>query len=528
MTSRMRRVFRRHDKGESLIALLVAMTLGAVILVSVMGYWLTQSKASATNVQHQSAQGESLTVANRVSREIQVAEPIIYAATNEIITQTTDSANNVVRVRYRLDANRVVQQQTWKNAPLAYNYTAPGWSAVPSTSVAKAVRDSSPLFRYYDSTGVEITTLPLTAENGGTLPIARVDIQIASDVGSGGVALKTSAAVRNKMGVGTIATVVTPGCPVLTLSPATVGGSPKLTWSTIAGSTAYQVMRNGAEVHRAAVVAGLASYSWTDASVTGSPGSPITYRVLAIAPAGASASCAPAVWTPSADAPVITSAKVLPLAQDDSTAWISSGLAAPAMELNWPTVPGASGYIVMRREVNTSTYSPLAGSSGAWAEIQRTAGAGTTRYSFSDPGYARAYEFYVMATSRSGNSVPSPIVRLLSHPAPATVSLPTPSLRRRLRNESCTPGGRRAGVTAIGLPITRAGLSVAQRIGHAAPGFTGRTGGRGRQCGVRARSQRLVETLPRPQAERVSARGHGLQHRFMRGRCELVARACSG
>lgn len=425
VSKRLKRLNRGRDKGESLIALLVGMVAGAIILGSIVTFWVGQSGSSATNVTHQKAQNTSLAVANRVSREIQIAQPIIFAGPSEIITQTTDAAKKVVRTRYALTTAGVVTQQSWRNAPTAYNYASPGWSAVTAVSVAKGVHTDVPLFKYFTTAGVEITTLPLTNETGGTKPIARVDINIASDAGSGAVALTTSAALRNRLAEGDITDLVAPQCPPLSLSTPAIGANPILTWGNISGATAYRVIRDGTQLQRIAVTDKRSSFTYTDTAVTGATGRPVTYQVTAETPAGTSSSCPPVVWSPAAGSPAILLASVLPLAQSNPDAWNTSALTEPSMNIGWDAVPAASGYIIMRRELNPTTEAPLATAAGRWVEGGRV-GASTTSYTYSTPGYAREYEFYVTATSKSGNSPASAYLKLLSHPQAPTVVTPTP------------------------------------------------------------------------------------------------------
>ncbi|BDZ52483.1 hypothetical protein GCM10025867_47240 (plasmid) [Frondihabitans sucicola] len=431
------RLRRDGDKGVSLVTLLVGMGLIALIMGAALTFYVTQSKSAATGTAHQKAQSSLVTLSNRVVRDVQVAAPLVYASPTEIIVETDSASGAVTLTRYAIDvAGHVATQQVMPNASKSFDpvANASAWDAISKTTVASNLNTATNAttglpasqFSYYQSNGGAVTVGAGTAD---TSAITRVGISLASTVektATGAVQVSTFAALRNKTPNGDIATAVAPACPPFSISTPAAGSSPVLTWGGIAGVTEYHVFRDGVDVKTIAANGGQASYSYTD-TVTGSTGNAITYRVLAASADGTmSTACQSVVWSPPAATPVVT-ANVFPDTSTTPAEWDASGATQPYMTLSWGKVDGASGYTVERREVDTTNYQPLTTAAGSWVEATKITDITKPTYTFSTPGYGRAYEFYVEATSRTGNSLASNHVKLLSAPAAPTTDTPTPT-----------------------------------------------------------------------------------------------------
>lgn len=423
ITNRLR---ARRDSGLSLPGTLVGIGVGAVILTGVMYFWVSQNTASTVSSKHQEAQASLVTLANRVVRDIQVADPLVYGDGDEVIVATVDDDGARTLTRYAIE-DGAATQQLWLDAPETYTSATDGnrWNSIDKGAVAGRVADDQ-AFRFFATDGSEITALPVTSQAGAD-EVVRVDLDLSADVSdTGEVAIKTSAALRNKQAEGDVVAATAPACPPFTISAPAAGAAPTLTWGGITAAEKYLVTRDGAEVAVITRNGSQSEYTFTD-STLGQVDRPITYRVLAENASGVvSTACQPVVWSPPAARPTV-SANVLPAAVTDPSAWESTAATAPSMVLNWAKVDGATGYSIMRREVDTTAYAPLAGAAGQWVEAQRINDANIVTHTFTNPGYARAYEFYVTATSRTGNSLASNYIKLLSHPAPAKVDAPVPT-----------------------------------------------------------------------------------------------------
>lgn len=418
---------RTRDRGFSLIALLSGIGLAAVVLVFLAAMFVNQNQQSRKQTDHGAAQTSLVTLSNRVVRDVQVANPIVYAAADEIVIQTKTDDGDYTLTRYSIEDGEA-RQQVWVDAPARYTASdAAHWSSVPDTQVASDV-SSETAFTYYNRDGEEVTGGPFSSyANAAQIEkIARVDVALKGTVkGKGLVAVNTSGALRNADGDPAAATAIPPVCPAFTVSSAADGAKPTLTWGGVDGVITYLIHRDGQQVGTINAEGAKPTYTWTD-DTAGQTGNPVSYQLLATTTGGTSTSCTPVVWSPPAAKPAVTAA-VYPQAVTDPSAWNTSGATAPYMILNWDKVDNASGYVIQRRELDPSTYQPLSGTAGRWGEAQQFTDPNLTQYRFDSPGYGRAYEFFVTATSRTGESLASNYVKLLSLPAAPQADAPVPT-----------------------------------------------------------------------------------------------------
>ncbi|MET4143747.1 fibronectin type III [Arthrobacter sp. UYCo732] len=444
---------RRRDAGMGIVDAVVGIGLAAVIIGGPIVYFTTVNNAAAGGASTQSQNTAISEALDRAVANIQASNTIAYAGPNELVTRSMEieegKADVPVVTRWLVNGT-TLYRQTWSGPgagateAAAYNRT----TAVSNTSVTSTVVDDlkldGDLFSYTDKDGTLIDVkAPKDAltETGRTNPadskrtydIALVNLAIkAGTTANGGrtgvVEAKTSAAPRSVSGKATGLDTTPPMCPAVSIST-DAAGKPVVTWSTLAGYTSYQILRNGTQVAVVTAAASDTQKSWTDAAVTAGPAEVVQYRVHARNADGtvASISCMPKAWSPQIDAPVFKNSTVLPTA-DQAHEWTDGvdkalALKKPRIVLKWAAVAGATSYELKYRELDPTTGNPL---TPGFTAVAVGLPAATTTFTWDEGGWASSYEWFIKANAGAGqgqSAESAHIVTLTHPPAPQNVKI---------------------------------------------------------------------------------------------------------
>lgn len=444
---------RRRDAGMGLVDAVVGIGLAALIIGGPILYFTTVNNTAAGNASTQSQNTAISEALDRAVANVQASDTIVYAGPNELVTRSTeveDGKPDVPVVTRWVLNDTTLYRQTWSGngagptEAAAYNRT----TAVTNTSVTGTVIENlkldNDLFSYTDKDGTNIDVkAPKAAltENARTNPadgkrtydIALVNLAIkAGTTANGGktgvVESKTSAAPRSVSGKATGLDPTQPMCPAVSVST-NAAGKPVITWSTLAGYTSYQVMRNGAEVAVVSAAATDTQKSWTDAAVTAGPAEVVQYRVHARNVDGttASISCMPKVWSPQLDAPEFKDSGVFPTA-DQAHEWTDGvdkalALKKPRIVLKWGAVAGATSYELKYRQLDPATGKPL---TPGFTAVATALPATSTTFTWDEGGWASSYEWFIKANAGAGqgqSKESAHIVTLTHPPAPQNVDI---------------------------------------------------------------------------------------------------------
>jgi hypothetical protein len=435
---------RKKQRGFGIAETLLGLALGFVAVVSGTQFMSSTLEATSTASVVQNRTSMIAEALNRTSQNIQVADPILYAGYDELMTKSVDGSGATVMTRF-VKSGGAYYHQTWTgftgsyapapglwNAPTTLSAAAPnGDGKQTSTLLASdlvngldlgAEDPAKEIFNYHGSDGALIdVSIPATSTAGNTGAIKLVDVTLAATTEAPSFFQnQTSAAPRNMSAGVTDGTIVAPVCPVVSFGAASTAAQPILNWTTVPGAASYDIYRNATVAANIVVAGGAASGTWKDTANAAAGSDSTTYRVVAKTAAGvASDSCRPAVWRPQIGLPVLVNSTVLP-GGVAASGWNGSPLTTPRIVLNWKAVPGASGYQLLYREVNPMTGAQIG--SGAYTNIPLDVSVLT--YSWDGGGFGKRYEWYLKADARSGQSSESRHIQILTHPsAPATTTV---------------------------------------------------------------------------------------------------------
>lgn len=445
----MRTIFnRRHrgDRGSGLLETMAGLALATIIVGggAVAYHKSTESAAYTAAIEEQNS--DISQTLDRLSQNIKVSNPILVAGPDELVIQSSEDDTTTIATRWSRSTNDFYRQ-VWTGQTVAYPYGSGAW--IPATMATGTAPNGSgqqnsmkvvdrlavespavPVFRYFDEAGAEIIVpaAGITAQNGDTSKIRRVDVLVTAETAKGGVVQnRTSASPRNTSGVlNATGDVLAPVCPAVTLQ--TSGGRPDVRWSTVTGSTTYLIYRNNALANTVTTAPAATQGAWVDTTAVINGDDAIIYKVLAQDGAGnvSPTSCRPQTWRAQIAAPAFTGVQVKPNAAvaTDWTAGPDAALALkkPRITAAWNAVSGASSYTLLIREYDSSLQ-PIEPSFRSAAVLN----ASTLSFTWPEAGWGKYYGWKIRAESRSGQSVDSPVTFTLTHlGAPANVKV-TPS-----------------------------------------------------------------------------------------------------
>ncbi|HEX9086116.1 MAG TPA: hypothetical protein VF867_01155 [Arthrobacter sp.] len=412
--------------GFGIAETMLSMAMGAILIgggVSYFGHVSTTTASSSVLQDRTSRVTESL---NRTAQNVQVSDPVLYAAPDQLMTASVDGAGNKVMTRW-VKASNAYYQQTWSGYTGSYMPDPGLWisTGVPSASapngdgtqttmtlIADMSATGTPIFAYSGATGnvIDTSVAPLTTAAGNTNQVKLVNISLAAaTVAPQFYANSTSAAPRNTSAGVSDGTVVAPICPAVSFTAASTPTQPELTWTAVPGATSYVIYRNAT----VAATPADPTTTWKDTANPAGVTDSTTYRVLAKAADGTTSdSCRPLVWRPQIGQPVLKASTVVPSVAA-AAGWTGSPLTGPRISLAWDAVTGTSGYELLYREVNVANGAPIG--TGAFTNVQ--VALGQLSYNFDTGGWGRRYEWYLRANARSGQSSESRSIQFLTHPA---------------------------------------------------------------------------------------------------------------
>lgn len=418
----------KGDRGEGAVSLLVGMAITFVVLLIPLSLFIQMNKAAQINNKLEVSQSSINEALNQAKQDVQIADPIIWAENNILVTEGRQGDGTPTRTRWVLSGNNLYQQ-SWTGFTGEYPFAGVAWIGTGTTSgtapqgggkqstmiaVENLNTAAGKLFTYYDTSSSTLSVTPaLTSKTGASNAIRRVGISLEAKVGTGVVKNTTSAATRNAAyGVAT-GSLPAPTCPDTRLVSG--GSAPKLEWDTVAGITKYVVYRNTTAAQTVTVGAGASKGSWTDTSDVPRAGEAVTYRVTAKTDAGVeSISCRNIVWRVAVDAPALTATLLPP--GTEATAWNGAGLTKPQIRLDWNAVENATGYELYYRELNPTSGAPL--TSGFTSA--KVLDVNTRTFTFTGADWAKRYEWFIKASSHVGASPESRHNDILTHPKAPT------------------------------------------------------------------------------------------------------------
>lgn len=437
---------------------MIGLIIWAFIAVIVMGgvsmLFTATSKQTAIGAEQGQQQQSILNALNRVSRDVTMSNPIVYASSTDIVLDvdvTTDPAHPVVERRwyslnttdqkvYEYSKVLKVRGASYDHAKASdINYTDDGtyqdyWEdpnvqrkAATVSKVDVSNLSVMPFLKYYGSNGAPLSSAPRSS-SADTEGIARVDIAVTAGVADkGNVSLSTSAVPRSTINLGATATSVLATCPAFTAT--LEGETVTLRWDKSDGASSYEVSRNGVKLDSIADSATTLKYSYVDNP--GSSGTVLNYMLKVISPAGISNctdSIRPIVVMPGATQltnDLIPATTVDGSGVPVSTAWSNAG-ETTQVNVQWQKVGIASGYILYKQPLD-NTGNPIG---------ERVVVANLDTYPYIDQnsttlapnnlsykvnvGWDEQWAWTIKVLSRSGDNDQTPEVRTLSYPAPVT------------------------------------------------------------------------------------------------------------
>lgn len=267
---RQRRLAVGRDDGFSLAETLVAIALFAVVTSLVAGAVIDANQVTRRSTSSVWTQSQVLTAVSRISREVEIAAPLLTAAPNTVETQTVRAGTCYVN-RFTLSGNTLDDQQ-WQIPGVSTCPTQITGTPHTTVLVGGVTNGATPLFTYYD---VHNTVLPVPVANLAAIVRVGINVRAAVVDRPSGVHLVTSAALRQAaVSDNGVQPVTPPGAPVL--SGTMNGNTGVLTWTQPAGATGYVLTRGGSPI---AQVPDPTTTSYQDPNL--SPGGTYTYQVFA-------------------------------------------------------------------------------------------------------------------------------------------------------------------------------------------------------------------------------------------------------
>jgi len=419
---------RKNDAGNTYIETMAAAAIGGIILggAGFLYFNINNANIEATALQaKKSAISDTL---NRTTQAIQVADPIILAKPDELVVERKDGSGAVVRTRW-VKSGSTLYMQSWAGPTTGYPSSGawidPTVASAPApngdgtqTSTVAVNNVTASIYTYLDK---DAQPIPLVSGVADPLKVRRVDVNLQATAmpnNQGPVSNQTNVSVRNGDGGFSDGTLAAPSCPPVTIDPASTT-VPTLNWGTIAGVSTYQVLRNGATAATVNVPSSQPQGSWTEAQANITPGDTVNYQVIAKDSTGTSSvSCRTTTWRVQVATPVLQNSTVLPRGEEAS-AWssgVDAGLTQPRVSLTWTAVPGATGYQLLYRALDASGNPKPAPNDGFTLMSGATLDPSVTTYQWDGGSWGTRYEWFVKATSKSGQSPDSRHIQILTHP----------------------------------------------------------------------------------------------------------------
>lgn len=429
------------DRGSAIAEILIGVAVGIIILGGGAMFFATVSQNNANNSALQIKNTSISEALDRTTQQIQVAGTILTAGPDELVITSPENGTDEQVITRWVKAGSTFYQQTWAGAANAYPFTEGTWIPVtaagavaPNGDGKQVTRESvtglsssaPAIFTYYGADSTALSVSPaLSAQDGGTNAIKRVEIHLQADVGGAGMAENSaSAALRNVTGGVSDGNASAPNCPVVSFDTREEA-FPVIRWTVIPGFTDYVIYRNssfaaGVSVYPNAAGQAMTVGEWSDTASPVAPGDAVTYAVYAKSADGSlTPGCRPGVWRAQVAAASWKDTAVLP-SNPEAAGWSAgphAALTAPRIVLDWNTVDGASGYELNYREVDPATGLPVPGAEGFSPAPGYNPESGAVTYTWDGGGWGKRYEWFVKSSSLSGQSRDSSYIQTLTHPA---------------------------------------------------------------------------------------------------------------
>lgn len=439
--TRTRKVGRQSDHGMTLIEIMVSifllLVISAVTTSVIINAFHSDTKLTASSA----AQAQLNDAIDRTTRDISVANPLLYTSTTagwptnspsstELWMQTVQ-AGKCVRTHYWVDST-VSTNQKFDSATYIYpTSTCPAPAAYDTsvTPVTKTIITNLqttspagvpiPVFSYFDRTNTALSNIPLSQSD--TNKIARVQVNVGANVPgrTNGVRMITSIALQTLTGTTLSTGANPPACPDTSNLYQPSSTSVLATWSwtgtPVPNGATMTLARNGLTVSTQTAATGTQSYSYTDTL----PVSGQYQYVLSLSSSGGTNTCylggvganVPSLTSP---APTVT---VTPVTHNPGD-W-PSGVNASTVGITWPAVTNATNYQIWSRPLTIDsgcTCTPIG--TGTYALVGTTT---STSWS-QQPGWDKAYQYYVVAQNGTQTSAPSVAYSALTHTTPVTLT----------------------------------------------------------------------------------------------------------
>jgi type II secretory pathway pseudopilin PulG len=192
---------RADDAGFTVVEMVVTCGILSLVLATLLSVLNAQTNASIRIHAVVNSQEDVRFAMTTMARDLRAAEPIVALATaadyaNQIQVQLKDGTGaSLGYVRWILDPTaKTVQRQT---------LSGPNGTVTGTTLTLPRVRNadaSIPVFRYYDSSGTQLTAGVATAADFANCTI-RVHLSLQADTNPGPLPflLETDAEVRNRL-----------------------------------------------------------------------------------------------------------------------------------------------------------------------------------------------------------------------------------------------------------------------------------------------------------------------------------------
>lgn len=458
------RMRRGDDKGMTLIEVLVSIVLLAIVGTIVTGIVVAMMRLTSSTSSGVAGEGELNDAVSRIARDIAASDPILYTHSEAGWSNATPNAtdlwiqgvanNKCTRTRYFLDT--ATTPDTLKSTTQTYGAANCPDPRLPDTATSsvtkvlikdfKATNDAGstlPLFTYYDQKN-NLIAVPVSRPN--VAKIARVKIDVGSNVRgrAKGVRLATSVAPRSANN-----TLITGVPPAICISLAGTNGAnlaavtdsgyppaPRVSWTATDYVDRYTLTRRYQDPVTM-VTTDTVLGTWTgantvtDTAMRGRHSTSIIYFLEMEGPGGI-VTCDDNVTIPAGNIPSPDLTVVL--RDDTSSTFLASTTVNSVTNLSWPAWVNPSNtatpvrYDIYRRPIDANVGYANTGAYGA-----RHGTTSTVSFSTTQP-FDTGFEYMLKAVETAWYPVivspDSNTGKVVSHPAPASVSANTPTLYR--------------------------------------------------------------------------------------------------
>ena len=164
----------RGEEGFTLAELLVAMSLGIIVLFGILSVFDSFTSNAARQTRITDANDQVRATMDRIVSDVRQAQTIEVADPNELVYTVTDAATQIRRERICLDATGRLWRTSITTAtappPLGSGTSCPasGGATAPITSLRSANSAANPLFTYDAASPADVRSIGLTfALNAG-------------------------------------------------------------------------------------------------------------------------------------------------------------------------------------------------------------------------------------------------------------------------------------------------------------------------------------------------------------------------